>query len=324
MVAQEKSTVDDLESLPPPNYELVRVDDYTHKLPRYGPGRYPETPGIALTVSRGCPYECSFCQVQFISGRKIRMHAPEQIVDELEYLKNTYGIRSFVLYDDNLFSMRKKAKELLRQMIERKLDLKWHVSGFALFVMDDEMLDLMRDAGCVGVNVAVESGNPRVLKEIIRKPIKDLYAVPNLVRRIKERGMYVLANFIIGSPGETWEEIRETIKFAEDCNADYVKFFIAVPLEGTEMYDMAKALDAFEQPHTMDNPKVDWRFSQLKSDEWSSKDVSALRVYEWDRINFAPDRIERTAEIWGCSVDELQQIRRETRNALQLDARPGA
>ena len=74
----------------------------------------------------------------------------------------------------------------------------------------------------------------------------------------------------------------------------------------------------------MDNPKVDWRFSQLKSDEWTSKDVSALRVYEWDRINFAPDRIERTAEIWGCSVEELQRIRRETRNALQDDSRPGA
>ena len=320
IISQEKATVPDLAELPPPNYELVNVDDYTHTLPRYGPGRYPETPGICLTVSRGCPYECSFCQVPMISGRKIRMHAPTQIVDELELLKEKYGIKSFVLYDDNLFAMRKQAKELLRQMVDRKLNLKWHVSSFAIFVIDDEMLDLMAAAGCIGVNVAIESGNPRVLKEIINKPIKDLYAVPKLISGIKKRGMYVLANFIIGNPGETWEEIRETINFAENCGADYVKFFIAVPLQGTDMYEMARKLNAFEQDHEADNPKLDWRFSQLKSDEWTSKDVSILRVYEWDRINFAPDRIERTAEIWGVPVDKLNQIRQDTRRALQAEA----
>ena len=59
--------------------------------------------------------------------------------------------------------------------------------------------------------------------------------------------MYVLANFIIGNPGETWEEICETINFAENCGADYVKFFIAVPLQGTDMYEMARKPNAFEQ-----------------------------------------------------------------------------
>ena len=83
---------------------------------------------------------------------------------------------------------------------------------------------------------------------------------------------------------------------------------------------MARKLNAFEQDHKADNPKLDWRFSQLKSDEWTSKDVSILRVYEWDRINFAPDRIEKTAEIWGVPVDELNQIRQETRRALQAEA----
>ena len=248
------------------------------------------------------------------------MHAPAQIVDELQLLKTNYNIKSFVLYDDNLFAMRKQAKTLLREMVDRQLNLKWHVSSFAIFVIDDEMLDLMKEAGCIGVNVAIESGNPRVLKEIINKPIKDLYAVPSLIEKIKARGMYVLANFIIGSPGETWEEIRETINFAENCGADYVKFFISVPLEGTEMFEMARKLNSFEHDHTADNPKLDWRFSQLKSDEWTSKDVSILRVYEWDRINFAPDRIEKTAEIWGVSVEELNKIRQQTRMALQSEA----
>jgi len=83
---------------------------------------------------------------------------------------------------------------------------------------------------------------------------------------------------------------------------------------------MARKLDAFEHDHFAEIPRLDWRFSQLKSDEWTSKDVSILRVYEWDRINFSPDRIEKTAEIWGVSIEELSQIRQETRRALQAEA----
>ena len=128
--------------------------------------------------------------------------------------------------------------------------------------------------------------------------------------------MFVIANFIIGLPGETWEEIRQTIRFAENCNADYVKIFVAVPLIGTRMYDMAVKMGALEAIH--DEVVVDWRYSQIKSEEWTAKDISILRAYEWDRINFAPDRIGKVAEIWGISIEELRELRKKTRDSLRL------
>jgi radical SAM superfamily enzyme YgiQ (UPF0313 family) len=129
--------------------------------------------------------------------------------------------------------------------------------------------------------------------------------------------MLCIVNFIIGFPSETWEEIRETIYYAEHCGADYVKFFVAVPLIGTELYDIAIKNDALI--HSEEYPITDWRYSQIKSDEWTAKDITILRAYEWDRINFAPHKIENTAKLWGVGVEELQKIRKNTRDAIRFE-----
>jgi len=313
---QERMLVEDMKSLPWPDYDLVQLEDYVNTQQRYGPNRFPELPGITVVMTRGCPYACTFCQVEAIAGKKIRAADPVDVVQHLAFLKERYNIRSIQILDDNLFAHREVAKAFMREMIARELGIKWICSSFALFALDDEMLDLMHDAGCVGVNCAIESGSERVLREIIRKPIRDLAAVPSKIAKIKARGIFVIANFIIGSPGETWEEIRETIRFAEKCNADYVKLFVAVMLPGTPMHKLAVDLGALAVPE--DQLKVQWRYSQVSSPEWTAKDVSILRAYEWDRINFAPNRIDRVAEIWGMPLEQINRIRKQTRDSLQL------
>ena len=201
-------------------------------------------------------------------------------------------------------------------MIEKELNLDWVGIAFALFLLTDEILELMAKSGCKGINVAIESGNERVLKKIVKKPIKDLKKVPLIIDNIHKHGMYCIGNFIVGFPGETWEEIRQTMAFAETCGADYVKFFVAVPLYGTDLYNIA--LESGSLEHSDEFPKTDWRYSQIKSDEWTSKDISILRAYEWDRINFAPHKIDKVAEIWGISKTELNKIRKKTRDSLEF------
>ena len=316
IVVQEQVFIDDITKLPWPDYSLVKLEDYVQFYGRVGPTRFPGLRGLPVVVARGCPYRCTFCQVETISGSKIRTRDPVDVVDEFLFLRDHYGLDSIVFEDDNLFAHKKMAKLLLREMIKRKLDFKWVASSFAIFIMDDELLDLMKDSNCIGVNLAIESGNERVLRDIINKPIKDLKIIPEKINQIRERGIFVLANFIIGSPGETWEEIRETIRYAENCNADYVKIFAAVPLKGTVMYERAVEMGLLEFPEGSSDS--DWRYSRIRSTEWTSKDVSILRAYEWDRINFTPDRIEKTADIWGVSIEELNKIRKETRDSLGL------
>ena len=319
LIAQEQSLIEDLSKLPWVDYSFVKLEDYIHKGARTGPNRPPCLPTYRIITTRGCPFGCSFCQVETISGKKVRARDPEDVVNELLYLKETYKIESIVFEDDNLLMAHgtRYARRLFKIMIEKELNLPWVAGAFAIWLMDDEMLDLMQESGCKGVNIAIESGNERVVKEIVKKPIKNLKEIPKRIKAIRSRGMHCIVNFIIGFPSETWEEIRETINYAEHCGADYVKFFVAVPLIGTELYDIALNNDALL--HSDEYPMTDWRYSQIKSDEWTAKDITILRAYEWDRINFSPDKIENTARLWGVSLEEMQNIRKDTRDSIKFE-----
>lgn len=316
IIVQKRALVKDLKKLPRPAYDLVDYNSYTMSAAReFNPQRPPELPYVRLVTTRGCPFGCSFCQVDIISGRKVRARDPQDVVEEILFLKEKYGIQSVIFDDDNLLMAPDDyAKKLFSLMIDKNLKIKWIGIAFALFLLDQEMLDLMKASGCVGINVAIESGSERVLKDIIGKPIKNLKVAREKIYKIKERGMYCIANFIIGFPGERWDEIRETIRFAETCGADYVKIFVAVPLYKTKLYLLALQMNVLKYDN--DFPVVDWRHAQIKSDEWTSKDISILRAYEWDRINFMPSNIDRVMEICGTSLEEINSVRKKTRDSI--------
>jgi len=314
VVIQALALVQDLDSLPWPDYSLVKLEDYLSVEHRKGPLGAPELPFYRMTVTRGCPYDCCFCQVRSISGHKIRSRSPEQVVDHLLYMKNEYNIKSLVIDDDNMLGKKDFFKKFLEMMIEKRLDLPFVMGGVAVFLLTDELLDLMVKAKCIGINIAIESGNERVKNLIVKKPI-DLDKIPEMISKIKERGIFCLGNFMIGLPGESWDEILETIKYAEDCGVDYAKIFVAIPLKNTRLWDIAVAENAFVRE--MSEIEVDTRFGQLQSEDWTPKDVSILRAYEWDRINFGTaEKRKKMAEIWQLSEEELRKVRRETRDAI--------
>lgn len=314
IIALSQAFVEDISKLPWPDYSLINLSDYLNTGPRLGPLRPPEFPYMRMIVTRGCPFGCSFCQVEVLSGRQVRARDAVDVVNEIIYYKETYGIKSVVFDDDNIIMAREFFIQMLQLLISKQVGVKFIFQSFALFLLDKDTLDLMAKAGCVGLNVSIESGNKRVLKEIVQKPSGALDKAIEVIRQIREKGLFCSASFVIGFPSETWEEIRETIRFAEICGADYIKIFVAVPLRGTKLWNYAVQHNAFIDP---DNIKVDWRFSQIKSDEWTSQDVSILRAYEWDRINFATqEKRKRVAELWGINEEELFHIRKETRDSL--------
>jgi anaerobic magnesium-protoporphyrin IX monomethyl ester cyclase len=312
VVAQNQAFIADISKLPWPDYSFIKLEDYLNTEHRKGPLSAPAFPFYRIAMTKGCPFGCTFCQVETIAGKKIRTKDPEDAVNHIIEMKQKYGIKSLVIDDDNLLGVRSFFKRFLELMIEKEADLPFTMGGVAIWLLDDELLDLMAKAKCRSANVAIESGNKRVLKEIIKKPVK-LDKVPEMIRKTQEHGIFVLANFIIGLPGEKWDEILETIHYAEHCGADYVKFFVAVPLRNTKLWDIAIELDVFDT----DAAQVEWRFSQIKSNEWTTKDISILRAYEWDRINFGtPEKRKRVYELWGESDEEMEAMRKATRDAV--------
>ena len=313
--AQEPDFIQDLDSLPLPNYDLMDYLAYANAKPRgYSVDSVTVYPHARLLSSRGCPVGCSFCQVDTIAGSQWRARSPEKVVEELIMLKEKYGIKGFVFEDDNPFGQKRRTKQMLKLFIEKKLNLIWKAADVAVFVTDGEILKLMAESGCIGIGIAIESGSERILRTIVKKPV-DLKKVPETIKLAHKYGLYVSANFIIGFPGETWEEIRMTLDYAESCGADYCKFFPANPLIGTRLFAMAKEMNAIEG----DENEVGWRYGRIKSDDFTTQDISILRCYEWDRINFSdPEKLRLTASIMGITTEELNAIRKSTRENLKF------
>jgi anaerobic magnesium-protoporphyrin IX monomethyl ester cyclase len=228
--------VRNLDSIPFPAYHLFDMQIYLNDADSHGFYRYP--PYTQMITSRGCPCKCTFCALGSHWGPKQRLRSASNILDEMEFLIQQYGIREIHFEDDNLTANRKRALELFDGMIERKLNLHWHApSGMAVYTLTEDIIEKMAEAGCYSVTLAIESGNQEVLSKMMRKPV-DLNIVPALVKKIREVGMDVRGFFMLGFPGETKENINQTVEFACSLELDWAYFSIFSPLPKTAMYDL--------------------------------------------------------------------------------------
>ncbi len=167
-IQERADLLEDLDSIPLPAYDLIDYPKYTYNAPRIAVGGSVELPCAQLITSRGCPQNCYFCQIKVISGRKFRPRSPENIVEEMLWYKNTYGVKSLILDDDNIVTNRKRAVELFT-MMAKHVQLPWTAGAMAVFMLDEELIDLMAESGCKFLGFAIESGSRRVLDEIISR-----------------------------------------------------------------------------------------------------------------------------------------------------------
>lgn len=307
--------INELDTIPLPAYDLINSKKYFNTpYERKSVDAPSLLPFATIISSRGCPVGCTFCQVETISGRKFRGRSADEMIREIKWLKEDYGLKSFVFQDDNLLSSKKRAKELFTKMIENDLVMPWKMAATAVFNLDETIIELMAKSGCEYVCIAIESGSKRVVKDIVQKPINYDYS-KKMVKCLQDYGIYVTGNFIIGFPTETWDEIRETVNFAEELNLDYMKLFTLIPLRGTKIWKICEDKGYFKKNFSFDN--VSWNTAQVESKHFSSHDLTILRAYEWDRINFkTKKKQERTAKMMGITLDELNKIRRSTLSGI--------
>ncbi|SMF45096.1 B12-binding domain-containing radical SAM protein [Desulfovibrio gilichinskyi] len=302
--------IQNLDDFPLPAYHLIDYAKYAHSAPRKSVDGPRAFPFARIITSRGCPINCCFCQVKKIMGLKFRPRSANSVLDEIMWLKETYGIKSLIFDDDNLFTDRQRGIDILQGMIDRDLVMPWTSIATAVFKLDEELIDLIHRSGCEFMSISIESGTKRVIKEIIGKPINYDHA-KKMVNLARSKGIYISAAFIVGFPTETWDEIRATISFAEELNTDYTKLFSAVPLRHTKLWDLCVEHNSFKKDFSPEN--LSWHSGQIEGDEFTINDLTILRTYEWDRINFkTPEKIKRTAAMMKVTEEELLKIRRNT------------
>jgi radical SAM superfamily enzyme YgiQ (UPF0313 family) len=221
--------IHDLGALPFPAYHLVPMNRYYPAI-----GAYRNLPAINLLMTRGCPGRCTFCN----SARTpLRAHPPAKVVEEISHLQRTYGIREIQFYDDTFTVYRKNVTDFCRTLLERKIRISWCAFARADGV-NDEMLTLMKKAGCHQIMFGIESGDPEILKRL-GKPIA-LEATREAVRAVRRHGIEARGAFVYGLEGETLASLRRTRDFALSLELDLAVFNIATPYPGTALHRWAK------------------------------------------------------------------------------------
>ena len=210
--------------------------------------------GALLLTTRGCPFSCSFCGCNLIFGRKLRFKSFENIEKEIKYLKENYGIEGIWIVDDT-FTI-KKNHVIGVSKILKKYGILWGCQS-RVNTIDEELIKIMKDSGCVQIDFGVESGSQRILDEIIHKGTKIDQIIESF-RLVKNYKIRSLANFMIGLPTETCDDLKKTMELAETIDADEYVFSIATPLPGTELYDRVG-----EEISPNDYSLIDWNGSIL-------------------------------------------------------------
>ncbi|MBU3922736.1 B12-binding domain-containing radical SAM protein [Patescibacteria group bacterium] len=227
--------IEELDELPFPDWTIFPLSKYktdprTALIPGHGE--------MQILATRGCPNMCAFCSSHTDKslGYKYRMRKPEKVVDELEYLNKKYGARAFSFMDLAFPLIKDHGMALCREIIKRKLNtkIKW-TTETRVKPIDQEMLNMMKKAGCKKVNFGIESGNNEILKVLKKNFTTD--DVRRAVDFTNKAGIEANGMFMIGLPGETKKEIMETINFALELKLRYAIFNIFVPYPGCEFYE---------------------------------------------------------------------------------------
>ena len=231
-----------------------------------------------INTIRGCPYKCTYCASPFHWDRKTtRLRSPESVIEEMKLLKEKYWEatkfdysasanisekdslkiedNTIVYFVDDVFTVHKKrVKKLLRMMIDQELGMKWKCEARADH-LDDEICELMVEAGCERVKIGFESGSNRILSQV--KKLETREEMLKGAAMLKKAGVPFSGYFMAGFPGETDDDVKQTIDFAKQVEADYYSLSVLAPYYGTELYDQLMA-----NGHALDQQPWEYFFHQ--------------------------------------------------------------
>jgi len=231
VTTEPRPLITDIDSLPMPARHLYEIHGYEEPMYR--------RPNFLISTSRGCPYGCSFCVwPATIHGNMFRFRSAKNVVDEIELLVERYGAKSINI-DDDTFTVRKdRVIEICDEILRRKLDITWYC--YSRTNIDDiELYEKMAMSGCEIVRFGVESSSNSALKNVEKKlTVEQIRKGFHIAERA---GIKTMGTFTFGLPGETKDDILNTIELSKKLNPFVVQYSFIVPFPGTKLYDQGKA-----------------------------------------------------------------------------------
>ncbi|MDL2314130.1 radical SAM protein [Desulfovibrio sp. OttesenSCG-928-C14] len=279
----ENKLIYDLDEIPAYNLDnIVRRDFYsTYGSPTLFKEERDGLDCLCLLTTRGCPGRCLFCASRVVHGRKIRAYSEQRVKDDINKYIHDYRIQRITFYDDHFISNKTKAINILEFM--RANGYKCDIANVAFFAMDNDVARAIKRAGIESVVIAVENANENTFKNIIHK-YGGFSKVKEAIKCLKDAGILIICNIVIGLPGETKEDMEINKRNMVELGCNWYQCYVAAPLPGSELYDICK-----ENGYISDTDDIflmNYKHGLINTPEFSAEYVEN-KVYETNLyVNF--------------------------------------
>ncbi len=275
---------DNLDALPYPAWHLF-------DLKKYNFGGNVRATYAPLITSRGCPWQCIYC-TKLVHGTKIRLRSIDNVVEEIDYLKNRFDVKDIKIVDDNFTFYPERVKEFCNKIIAKRYkNIRFSLNnGIRADICDPEMFRLLKKIGCYEVLIAVESASQEIQEKLGKK--LDLSKVRKTVEEVRKTGMNARLSFILGLPFDTKESMQETINFSKSIPMEQAFFFVAIPFPGTKFYEFVEKNGKFLCDLTYNSVSYSGK-AVYELDQLKAKDVEKFYKRSYREFYLRPGQIFR-------------------------------
>mgnify|MGYP001352356376 FL=1 len=264
--------ITDLDKLPKINRDLINTKYYQKGKDR-NPGTHlhfvpPNTKLNSVLFTRGCPFNCIFCHNSW-RGLKVRFHSAKRMIEELKELETKYGTEAVFFMDDDLLCHKQRIVEFCELFIKEKLKIFWGCQARVSMVNKD-LLQLLKKANCKQITFGLEAGSQRILS-MLKNDTTTIEQNKKAIKMVKDSGILACGSFMIGSPGETEDEIMQTKKFIIENDLDGFGATVTTPFPGTKLWEMCKEKKILP-------PKINWKNFNLNQLTFGLTEISQERM----------------------------------------------
>lgn len=271
----------DIDRYPMPAWDLVDIGRY-HCLTLL-------KPFATMVTTRGCPWHCGYCSQVY--SDKLRYRSPELVVDEMEHLAKTYGVREIVMFDETFTIGKKRMRTFCEEILRRNLQVKFNIRA-RVDTVDREVLALLKRAGLRSIHMGVEAGTDRVLKIMNKQITRE--QTERAFRIARELGIETRGYFMVGYYDATPQDVEDMIDFSASIGLDWASYSVATALPATDLYTVAQErgyVDGdFWRRYTIDGGGA---IPQLETETFTAEQLRRYRTKAYMNFYLRPDLIRR-------------------------------
>ena len=278
IVKNSPEFISNLDKVPFPARHMLPMGMYDRKIPYL-----KVEPVDTMSIIRGCPYSCAYCETRELWGDTCRTFTPQRVLDEINHITRNFGTKGIYFVGDNFTINKKLTFELCHLIRKNKIDIQW-VCDTRADLVSQELLREMKSAGCQTIFFGIESGSPPILQRLNKN--LDLQVVEHSFELCHREGIQTAASFMLGIPGETEADMEATFKFAKCLNADWCQFNIYVACPGSSLYNEVIREGLYDQ--------IDNFLARVKTSDFNYESLQKIQRKFQSSYNKSPKNLMRT------------------------------